>query len=66
MPLRSWALLLVLVGCTITVFASSSVKTSKQKVALDSLSGTVYDAVTKSALAGAQIRTADPKYTTHS
>lgn len=63
MQLRRWTLLLLLVGCTVSGFAFSEAPESPVQIQLDSVSGIVYDAVSKATLAGAQIKTSDPKYT---
>lgn len=53
-----WTLSVLLVGCTVMVNA----KTKPTERILRSISGVIYDAVSKKGLPGAQISTSDPKF----
>lgn len=63
MHLCKWTSFVMLAGCSVSGFAASNSKEITKALKLDSISGIIYDAVSKTALAGAQITTSDPKYT---
>lgn len=54
-----WTSFVLLIGCTVSGFSQTA---PAETIQIDSISGVIYDAVTKQALAGAQIKTSDPKY----
>ena len=63
MHLCKWTSFVLLAGCSVSGFAASNSKEITKALKLDSISGIIYDAVSKTTLAGAQIITSDPKYT---
>ena len=60
--LCKWTSFVLLVGCTVSGFAQATSTGISKELKLDSISGVVYDAVSNTALAGAQIKTSDPRY----
>ena len=60
--LCKWTSFVLLVGCTVSGFAQTTATKITKELNLDSISGVVYDAVTNTALAGAQIKTSNPMY----
>ena len=62
MNLCKWTSFVLLVGCTVSGFAQATSTGISKELKLDSISGVVYDAVSNTALAGAQIKTSDPRY----
>lgn len=63
MHIQKLASIIILVGCTLSVFAqTTSVTKTATPVKLDSIRGVVYDAITKKPIVGAQVQTLDAKY----
>ncbi len=61
MLLCKWTSFVLLVVCTVPGFAQSVSTVKTQDLKSDSITGIVYDAVSHTAIAGAQIKTSDPK-----
>ena len=62
MHLCKWTSFVLLVGCTVSGFAQSNTVETMNDQKADSITGVVYDAVTEQPLAGAQIKTSDPRH----
>ena len=62
MHLCKWTSFVLLVVCTVPGFAQSNTVETMNDQKADSITGVVYDAVTEQPLAGAQIKTSDPRH----
>ena len=62
MHLCKWTSFVLLVVCTVPGFAQSNTVEIMNDQKADSITGVVYDAVTEQPLAGAQIKTSDPRH----
>lgn len=58
-----WTSLVLFVGSTVSVFAQSNTSNVENLVKLDSVSGTVYNATTKTTVPGVRIKTSEAMYT---